>query len=99
MDHWRSDRARSVTIADHPLAGIHQAEFDYRGANQAAIAPVLKSEQHTSELPSLMRTSSVTFCSKKKIIRMLANKYQKKKNHKNMNLENMTMIQKRDHVK
>src|SRR3546814_3059264 len=42
------------------------AEFDLRRGRRHAARPVARSEEHTSELQSLMRISYAVFCLKKK---------------------------------
>src|SRR3546814_1683191 len=56
----------AITFLDTPG---HEAftEMRARGANVTDIViPVVRSEEHTSELPSLMRLSYAVFCLKKK---------------------------------
>src|SRR3546814_1648576 len=59
---------RSPVVADSSLDGDALAQF--RRQHGVAVAGVLlrkdKSEEHTSELQSLMRISSAVFCLKKK---------------------------------
>src|SRR3546814_2130208 len=51
-----------------PLFPRRSARFGQRGGGDVARAPGLRSEEHTSELPSLMRISYAVFCLKKKTI-------------------------------
>src|SRR3546814_4223164 len=56
--HRKSEQPRAT--------GDRVAAWDMRAAPLAVIAPVVRSEEHTSELQSLMRISYAVFCLKKK---------------------------------
>src|SRR3546814_6842273 len=58
LDH---DQLGAVRFGHHPLQRAQQVALE-----RAADAPVLRSEEHTSELQSLMRISYAVFCLKKK---------------------------------
>src|SRR3546814_9080172 len=47
-------------------AGMNASDIDLFEINEAFAAVVLRSEEHTSELQSLMRNSYAVFCLKKK---------------------------------
>src|SRR3546814_6068658 len=55
-------------VRDRPQPRPH-ARGRGRGERSAAAVPVARSEEHTSELPSLMRNSYAVFCLKKKMKR------------------------------
>src|SRR3546814_358577 len=61
--------------AGHIFAGVVARAFDYRHRARISDRETLRSEEHTSELQSLMRISYAVFCLKKKT------KHQRKKNH------------------
>src|SRR3546814_4369094 len=56
-------------LIERNLLGAEEAEWldAYHARVRAAIGPQLRSEEHTSELQSLMRISYAVFCLKKKI--------------------------------
>src|SRR3546814_10770279 len=58
----RHERLRLAALAD----AAHLAGDDHGGFRPPAAAFLLRSEEHTSELQSLMRTSYAVFCLKKK---------------------------------
>src|SRR3546814_1518381 len=67
----RVDSASPAPDNGRPSAGVAQAgepepTVRHRGIAQSGSAPALRSEEHTSELQSLMRTSYAVFCLKKK---------------------------------
>src|SRR3546814_6843735 len=64
----RRDMARQNLACPHPLPRQRTFHPIANRSGQAFIIEVLKlrSEEHTSELQSLMRTSSAVFCLKKK---------------------------------
>src|SRR3546814_6141533 len=52
---------------DHALVRRCRASGDQRGANRRVLGRKCRSEEHTSELQSLMRITYAVFCLKKKI--------------------------------
>src|SRR3546814_3660753 len=67
--------ARSSTLRCREIAGRLMA---YGAANSVTVAsPTARSEEHTSELQSLMRISYAVFCLKKKKINKLKTTMQK----------------------
>src|SRR3546814_7173985 len=67
---YRSGSMAALTTADCELLngfGIRLV-CDLRTTSERATAPSSRSEEHTSELQSLMRISYAVFCLKKKII-------------------------------
>src|SRR3546814_4442654 len=73
------DDALTARLAMEPLGPIRQLGFVVRDLNQAirawtdiGVGPfyVARSEEHTSELQSLMRNSYAVFCLKKKITKI-----------------------------
>src|SRR3546814_4142703 len=56
--------AEFVRVSDDPARRLTRA--DQAGAMRAALGPIVRSEEHTSELQSLMRISYAVFCLKKK---------------------------------
>src|SRR3546814_8590546 len=63
-----------VVVEEHARAAVHLADADALGAvddegalvgHERHVAHVDRSEEHTSELQSLMRTSYAVFCLKK----------------------------------
>src|SRR3546814_1528397 len=70
--HVRRHRRDRAAPADHPLAhaqGMPRQGLDnhHRGQPRGAFGRPDRSEEHTSELQSLMRISYAVFCLKKKI--------------------------------
>src|SRR3546814_4505342 len=67
LDHPPA-RARRLAVARarHPPAAFGAAHLDEREVDHAFLAFGHRSEEHTSELQSLMRTSYAVFCLKKK---------------------------------
>src|SRR3546814_9528160 len=57
--HWRNEITKRLAV------GVHVDE-DESGPGLAAMKSVSRSEEHTSELQSLMRISYAVFCLKKK---------------------------------
>src|SRR3546814_1232521 len=56
-----------VEAADHVALGVEDADDDVLGARRAGVVgELVRSEEHTSELQSLMRISYAVFCLKKK---------------------------------
>src|SRR3546814_4920670 len=62
---WPSGRYRVTPIAS-PLIAISPCPLDPLPPSAASIAVKSRSEEHTSELQSLMRISYAVFCLKKK---------------------------------
>src|SRR3546814_1616408 len=60
------DDAWHVGRGDHARIQPQQRGFQFVVEVQAALAAALRSEEHTSELQSLMRISYAVFCLKKK---------------------------------
>src|SRR3546814_3733488 len=54
----------AVDLVDHVLAGLGRVVHEV--LDRPLAAPALRSEEHTSELQSLMRISYAVFCLKKK---------------------------------
>src|SRR3546814_4315481 len=50
------------------LADGHDIFLDFRETAPGAATPTMRSEEHTSELPSLMRISYAVFCLKNKTL-------------------------------
>src|SRR3546814_2171098 len=92
-DKIAGDRTPLITIQHgHPLNNDHRAPFA-SGSTAARALLVhaqrqLRSEEHTSELQSLMRISYAVFCLKKKNHKM--NKQTTTRLMKTANTENMT---------
>src|SRR3546814_8091875 len=61
---------RHPTMARHPVTPMHEADLRRHLAAQTdmpiALVPIDRSEEHTSELQSLMRISYAVFCLKQK---------------------------------
>src|SRR3546814_8354629 len=57
---------RSVLLAQQRIEYLDRGVLLPRNAERERIAPRRRSEEHTSELQSLMRTSYAVFCLKKK---------------------------------
>src|SRR3546814_5225768 len=68
------DAAVDVVAGGHLLRGRLGMEIQHRGIDRGAEA-VARSEEHTSELQSLMRTSYAVFCLKKKTKESLTSIY------------------------
>src|SRR3546814_1208638 len=69
---FRSQRARRVQGAVRPDADLRLLEHEHIDREQQAateITKAIRSEEHTSELQSLMRISYAVFCLKKKKIK------------------------------
>src|SRR3546814_6883450 len=64
-------RARQGDVAAHQLVGAHRQRRD-RAVYRRVADP--RSEEHTSELPSLMRISYAVFCLKKKTNKVMITK-------------------------
>src|SRR3546814_6757008 len=62
--HIEAAVERQLKTLPHVMLGGLAHEQAYRLATR--LAALLRSEEHTSELPSLMRTSSAVFCLQKK---------------------------------
>src|SRR3546814_5930897 len=62
----REKRIRAVELAEACLARIRLRQPEVRAWASIDEALVLRSEEHTSELQSLMRISYAVFCLKKK---------------------------------
>src|SRR3546814_4378653 len=62
-DPWPADEPRFALVAKHMVESGDWL-FPHRGSELYADKP--RSEEHTSELQSLMRISSAVFCLKKK---------------------------------
>src|SRR3546814_10523477 len=60
----RAERG-NVLLQPGDVVVAHEVEADADGRHRRRVA-VLRSEEHTSELPSLMRISYAVFCLKKK---------------------------------
>src|SRR3546814_3887982 len=74
--HFRLRNRRQVDFVEHATIGVAFGDFAQRQHRRLVIAPrqlrfgtarQLRSEEHTSELQSLMRISYAVFCLKKKI--------------------------------
>src|SRR3546814_6527608 len=68
IDRVADERVADMRHMDAHLMGTagFEAAFDERGAVQRLDRTVMRSEEHTSELQSLMRISYAVFCLKKK---------------------------------
>src|SRR3546814_4436110 len=75
------------SLSDHPLAKA--IARDGRQFLDETPTPTARSEEHTSELQSLMRISYAVFCLKKKTIRQIQKTY----THHMTHLQNYTNIQ------
>src|SRR3546814_6797866 len=60
--------------------------LDGQGGLRARFAPVPRSEEHTSELQSLMRISYAVFCLKKKKTKKITNNHAKTTNNTQMQI-------------
>src|SRR3546814_8676122 len=68
------DRQDAGAAAGQTVAGLHAVEVEAaalvaargRQVGHDAVVPAIRSEEHTSELQSLMRISYAVFCLKKK---------------------------------
>src|SRR3546814_1542521 len=66
-DRWIPEMQRLLSIADHDLPLLWDADFLFRPGEAISDGSyALRSEEHTSELQSLMRISYAVFCLKKK---------------------------------
>src|SRR3546814_4155652 len=69
---FRSQQARPLQrccaeeVVDHPILGAAQHLMRHQGVEILRVAAAGRSEEHTSELQSLMRISYAVFCLKKK---------------------------------
>src|SRR3546814_9016596 len=78
--HFRQYRGQNLTVADktikriidYPIVSHIDAQVNADGFYEARTA---RSEEHTSELQSLMRTSYAVFCLKNKITRNKINQH------------------------
>src|SRR3546814_7418646 len=98
---FRSRRDRFAPLARKLARGFHNRRW-YRSILRAQPhrpdrpSPALRSEEHTSELQSLMRNSYAVFCLKKKK-QQNKNKKTKTKNNKNDHDHKDQQLQKRQH--
>src|SRR3546814_9876286 len=60
--HYQKDNSRYALLRLHGVIGISD-----RSLSSARSTPAIRSEEHTSEIQSLMRNSYAVFCLKKKI--------------------------------
>src|SRR3546814_10847822 len=87
---FRSDRSRTTPIGrsrSQDAAGLGEREsggpLEHRGRLAVAeVAQEVRSEEHTSELQSLMRISYAVFCLKKKNIQTSTKTYKYTKDNK-----------------
>src|SRR3546814_5595839 len=64
--HARAMRAARAGLHEYELEAELLYEFRRHGAQAPAYPSIVRSEEHTSELQSLMRISYAVFCLKKK---------------------------------
>src|SRR3546814_9835424 len=66
---WRRARGCGQWMDGQPINGLHPSQHTWSGVKDVFRAAMTRSEEHTSELQSLMRISYAVFCLKKKKIR------------------------------
>src|SRR3546814_1295113 len=71
--HWPRARGGQARTTGKKKAASWMEAAPRGSANQAAPGRVPRSEEHTSELQSLMRTSYAVFCLKKKTTQLNSN--------------------------
>src|SRR3546814_2761363 len=62
----RGERSRRSAPADWTISALNDQHAYLRFDPAGTVVPAVRSEEHTSELPSLMRLSYAVFCLKKK---------------------------------
>src|SRR3546814_3991757 len=75
MDHWSAGgcasfawltQNSSIICCARPIVSVHCCKVGRSMAGTSAASCIFRSEEHTSELQSLMRISYAVFCLKKK---------------------------------